>query len=177
MWNTPTSLQIAPFYFWKDCTVFDLNLTNVIAENSTGYGLLGFNLLGNSFITNSDFRYNRGAQSCLGGNIKIFYVSCLNFTTFLTIDSSQFLLVIYYANTSDIHVMPLLKILATDLHVLRQISCLCRHCRIDLICTWTARMCMRKTSFCMEIKVTMEEVYISGCSFSRTCPLPWRIAI
>ena len=72
-------------------TVFDLNLTNVIVENSSGYGLLGVNLLGESFITNSVFRYNSGAQGCPGGNAKILYLSCPNVTTFLTIESSQFL--------------------------------------------------------------------------------------
>ena len=72
-------------------TVVDLNLTNVIIENSSGYGLLGVNLLGESFITNSVFRYNRGAQGCAGGNTKILYLSCPNVTTFLTIESSQFL--------------------------------------------------------------------------------------
>ena len=44
--------------------VFDLNLTNVIVENSTGYGLLGFNLLGNPLITDSIFGYNRAIQDC-----------------------------------------------------------------------------------------------------------------
>ena len=33
-------------------TVFDLNLSDVIVENSTGYDLLGFNLLGNPLIKN-----------------------------------------------------------------------------------------------------------------------------
>ena len=74
-------------------TVFDLNLTNVIIENSTGYGLLGFNLLGNSFITNSVFRYNSATQECLGGNTWIYYGNCpkLDTPTVLTISSSQFL--------------------------------------------------------------------------------------
>jgi len=39
-------------------TVLHLNMTNVIVENSTGYGLLGYNLLGNTLITGSVFRYN-----------------------------------------------------------------------------------------------------------------------
>ena len=74
-------------------TVVDLNLTNVIVENSTGYGLLGFNLLGNSFITNSVFRHNSATQECLGGNTWIFYGNCpkLEAPTLLTISSSQFL--------------------------------------------------------------------------------------
>ena len=55
-------------------TVVDLNLTNVIVENSTGYELLGFNLLGNSFITNSVFRHNSATQECLGGNTWIFFM-------------------------------------------------------------------------------------------------------
>ena len=74
-------------------TVFDLNLTNVIVENSTGYGLLGFNLLGKSSITNSVFRYNRATQDCIGGNAWIYYGNCPNRGTAssLIINSSQFL--------------------------------------------------------------------------------------
>ena len=72
--------------------VFDLNLTNVIVENSTGYGLLGFNLLGKSFIKNSVFKYNVATQNCDGGNTLIFYNNCPNrdTTAYLTIASSQF---------------------------------------------------------------------------------------
>jgi len=54
-------------------TVLHLSVTNVIVENSTGYGLLGYNLLGNSLITGSVFRYNRGTQHCFGGNTWFFY--------------------------------------------------------------------------------------------------------
>ena len=74
-------------------TVVDLNLTNVIVENTTGYGLLGFNLLGNSFVTNSVFRYNIGTQDCIGANTWIYYGNCpkLDTPTLLTISSSQFL--------------------------------------------------------------------------------------
>ena len=74
-------------------TVVDLNLTNVIVENSTGYGLLGFNLLGNQLITNSIFRYNIGTQDCIGANTWIYYGNCpkLETPTLLTISTSQFL--------------------------------------------------------------------------------------
>ena len=73
--------------------VLHLNLTNVVVQNSTGYGLLGYNLLGNSFITNSVFKHNRATQDCVGGNALVYYNHCpnLNITTSLTIDSSQFL--------------------------------------------------------------------------------------
>ena len=71
-------------------TVVDLNLTNVIVENSIGYGLLGFNLLGKSFITNSIFKYNIATQHCDGGNTWIYYNNCPNHDTFLIIASSQF---------------------------------------------------------------------------------------
>ena len=54
-------------------TVLHLNMTNVIVENSTGYGLLGYNLLGNTLITGSVFRYNRGTQDCEGGNTWFYY--------------------------------------------------------------------------------------------------------
>jgi len=68
-------------------------MTNVIVENSTGYGLLGYNLLGNSLITGSVFRYNRATQDCVGGNTWFFYGNCpkLDITTSLVIDSSKFL--------------------------------------------------------------------------------------
>jgi len=49
-------------------TVLHLNMTNVIVENSTGYGLLGYNVLGDSFLTKSVFRRNRATQNCVGGN-------------------------------------------------------------------------------------------------------------
>ena len=62
-------------------TVFDLSLTNVIVENSTVYGLVGFNVLGNSFITNSVFRYNTATQDCVGGNTWIYYGNCPNLDT------------------------------------------------------------------------------------------------
>ena len=53
-------------------TVLHLNMTNVIVENSTGYGLLAYNVLGNSFITGSVFRHNRATQDCEGGNTYFF---------------------------------------------------------------------------------------------------------
>ena len=74
-------------------TVLHLNMTNVIVENSTGYGLLGYNILGNSFITGSVFRYNRATQDCLGGNTWFYYNNCpkLDTATSLVIDSSELL--------------------------------------------------------------------------------------
>ena len=74
-------------------TVLHLNMTNVIVENSTGYGLLGYNILGNSFITGSVFRYNRATQDCLGGNTWFNYNNCpkLDTATSLVIDSSELL--------------------------------------------------------------------------------------
>jgi len=74
-------------------TVLHLNMTNVIVENSTGYGLLGYNLLGNSLITGSVFRHNRATKDCVGGNTWLYYSNCPNFdvTNFLMINSSKFL--------------------------------------------------------------------------------------
>ena len=73
--------------------VLHLNLTNVVVQNSTGYGLLGYNLLGNSFIIDSVFKYNRATQDCAGGNTLVYYSHCPNhnITTSLTIDTSQFM--------------------------------------------------------------------------------------
>jgi len=74
-------------------TVLHLNMSNVIVENSTGYGLLGYNLLGNTLITGSVFRYNRGTQDCEGGNTWFYYTNCpkLDIATSFVIDSSKFL--------------------------------------------------------------------------------------
>ena len=72
-------------------TVFDLNLINgIVAENSTGYGLLGFNLLGNPLITDSVLKHNRANQDCIGGFVMVFAPK-LGTLTLLTIYSSQFL--------------------------------------------------------------------------------------
>jgi len=74
-------------------TVLHLNMTNVIIENSTGYGLLAYNALGNSFLTKSVFRHNRATLDCVGGNTWFSYSNCpnLDISTSLVIDSSKFL--------------------------------------------------------------------------------------
>ena len=86
-------------------TVLHLNMTNVIVENSTGYGLLGYNLLGNTLITESVFRYNRATQHCVGGNTWFYYSNCpkLDIATSLEIDSCRFL----FGNQSHVQFRPL----------------------------------------------------------------------
>ena len=70
--------------------IHSLQLSNVSVENSTGYGLLGVNVLGDSLISNSVFTFNnyyvmnvwnyceflllRRNLSCQGGNVMLIYV-------------------------------------------------------------------------------------------------------
>jgi len=61
--------------------IISLNLSNVSVENSTGYGIMGINILGNSSVSYSRFIFNNyytlnsknctsyGLGSCAGGNI------------------------------------------------------------------------------------------------------------
>ena len=62
-----------------------MKLSNISVENSTGYGLFGINVLGNSSISHSRFIFNNyytlnstancsyGLRSCQGGNIQLKY--------------------------------------------------------------------------------------------------------
>lgn len=74
--------------------VFNLNMSSLVIQNSTGYGLLGFNVLGQSVIGNSSFVFNNyytlnsqvcwkilqsqihdyeTIQDCVGGNALFIY--------------------------------------------------------------------------------------------------------
>jgi len=56
--------------------VIDLLVLGIVIQNSTGYGLLGRNLLGKSIITHSVFTFNRGNKTFYGGNMRINYTEC-----------------------------------------------------------------------------------------------------
>ena len=73
--------------------VTDLSISRIVVQNSTGYGLFGTNILGESILTQSTFMFNRGDQTYYGGNVRINYYDCLqakNKSTLL-IGSSRFL--------------------------------------------------------------------------------------
>ena len=65
--------------------ITSLKLSDISVENSTGYGLFGINVLGNSSISHSRFMFNNyytlnstancsyGLRSCQGGNIQLRY--------------------------------------------------------------------------------------------------------
>ena len=58
--------------------VRNIEVTNTLIQNSTGYGLLGINILGNSHIHNSAFLYNNNHVIDEGGNAFIVYMSTEN---------------------------------------------------------------------------------------------------
>ena len=64
--------------------IISLKLSNISVENSTGYGVVGVNVLGNSSISHSRFIFNNyytlnstncfhSQDSCKGGNMYLFY--------------------------------------------------------------------------------------------------------
>ena len=75
-------------------TIWNLILSQLTIEYSTGVGLLAYRLYGTSTIDNCLFQYNQGTSDYIGGNAIISYVSCSsNNASFamLTITSTQFL--------------------------------------------------------------------------------------
>ena len=83
---------IVPFQFEKELSsvavlLLDINsltLSHISVENSTGYGVMGKNVLGNSSISHSKFMFNNyyilsstncsyGLGSCRGGNFYLHY--------------------------------------------------------------------------------------------------------
>ena len=54
--------------------VEDLDLSGVLVQNSTGYGLGTLNLLGNSSITDSAFVFNKGNTFHPGGNAMVYFM-------------------------------------------------------------------------------------------------------
>ncbi len=59
--------------------VFNLTVDDLTVRNTTGYGLCGSNILGDSTISNSIFAYNNGQYhhpSIYGGNMKLYFRDC-----------------------------------------------------------------------------------------------------
>ena len=72
--------------------VIDLTVMEVTVRNSTGYGVSGNLVLGNSSISKSTFAYNSGTMGYYGGNIQLFYKKCPGIEmNYLRISSSKFL--------------------------------------------------------------------------------------
>ena len=86
--------------------IFDFKLSNTSVENSTGYGVVGVNVLGHSSICHSKFLFNNyytlnstncspGSGSCKGGNMYLFYETLPKFqfgniNSVFSIDSCMF---------------------------------------------------------------------------------------
>jgi len=88
--------------------ITSLKLLHISVENSTGYGLMGMNILGNSSVSHSRFIFNNyytlsstncsyGLGSCQGGNMLLLYgtlpepaVNITGSTSILSIDSCVF---------------------------------------------------------------------------------------
>ena len=89
--------------------ITSLKVSNVSVENSTGYGIMGINILGNSSVSHSRFIFNNyytltsticsyGLGSCAGGNMLLYYgkklpetvVATTVTTSVLSIDSCVF---------------------------------------------------------------------------------------
>ena len=72
--------------------VIDLTVMEVTVRNSTGYGVSGNLVLGNSSISKSMFAYNSGTMGYYGGNIQLFYKKCPGIEMkYLRSSSSNFL--------------------------------------------------------------------------------------
>ena len=53
--------------------VTDLTISEVVVKNSTGYGIMCSNVLGNSVISKSEFLDNSGKEQIKGGNLLVLY--------------------------------------------------------------------------------------------------------
>ena len=87
--------------------VEDLDLSGVLVQNNTGYGLATLNLLGNSSITESAFIFNKGTTFHPGGNTLIIFMfseqECSQFPVVnLTIKASKFM----YGSTQKFASLP-----------------------------------------------------------------------
>lgn len=56
--------------------VFNLSISRIVVQNTTGYGVLRRNILGKSNITHSVFKFNRESPTYQGGNMQIEYEYC-----------------------------------------------------------------------------------------------------
>ena len=74
-------------------SIRDVNISTITIQNSTGYGILGVNIVGDSVVSNSTFMFNNRSCCCGSGNARFLYFACpvCNATTTLHIESSWFL--------------------------------------------------------------------------------------
>ena len=82
--------------------ITSLKLSDITVENSTGYAVLGVNILGNSSISHSSFIFNNyytlsstncsyGRGTCRGGNMYLYYGSTVSASTnVISIDTCLF---------------------------------------------------------------------------------------
>ena len=71
--NCGAVYHIATLYILQ---VTNLSISRIVVQNTTGYGVLGKNILGKSNITHSVFKLNQGTQTYQGGNMRIEYEDC-----------------------------------------------------------------------------------------------------
>ena len=73
-------------------SIFNLTISEVTVQNSSGYGMYAVNVFGiSSFIVRSRFQFNSGSTSYNGGNIAFFYEDCSNHRAHIYIDNSDIL--------------------------------------------------------------------------------------
>jgi len=86
--------------------VTNLTISRIVVQNTTGYGMVGMALKGNTSIFESAFLYNHGDENHVGGNVTLLLDSCSspgnNTSVSLNIWSTYFL----YGNFSKLDVSP-----------------------------------------------------------------------
>ena len=101
-YNTPHPAISVAVFLWN---ITSLKLSDISVENSTGIGLVGTNILGNSSISHSSFMFNNyytlasgsvncsyGMGSCRGGNMGLLYEAAVPLSTnVLSIVSYEFI--------------------------------------------------------------------------------------
>lgn len=105
----------------------NVNISGVLVQNSTGFGIAGLNMLGSTQITNSAFLYNQGDEKNFGGNaIFLFIIEqklCSIPSADFTISSSHIL----YGSSPPTTSLP------TGLQIIIQQEC--SHVKIQIINT------------------------------------------
>jgi len=102
--GTPLSSSQSSALPFDDVT--NLTISHVVVQNTTGYGMVGMALKGNTSIFESAFLYNHGDENHVGGNVILLLDSCSspgnNTSVSLNIWSTYFL----YGNFSKLDVSP-----------------------------------------------------------------------
>jgi len=86
--------------------VTNLTISRIVVQNTTGYGMTGLALKGNTSIFESAFLYNHEDENCEGGNVIILLDNCStqgnNMSVSLNIWSTYFL----HGNSSELDTSP-----------------------------------------------------------------------